>query len=280
MTRQILLLMSVLLLTLGSTAASEELHLTYLGNEGFLIEAGGHKVLIDALTAQDPTYVLKTEALQRQLLRAEPPFDDVGLVLTTHRHHDHFDPDAVSEYLLANPRARFISTPQAVERLRRAHPAWDVIRDRVDARYPATGERIAIDGLPFSLELLRLHHGLERRPSTENLGFLLDVGGWKVLHIGDTEATERDFAPYRLAEDEIDIALVPSWFFAREPWTGVIETSVAPRRLVAMHLAPDWHREARTANQRQARERVERIRRSHPQVLIFERELERRTFER
>lgn len=256
------------------------LTLTYLGNEGFLIEHGEHKILIDALTAQDPTYVLKPAEVRQSLRRAEAPFDDIDLMLATHHHHDHFDPDGVSEHLLANPRTRFVSTPQAVERLRRGHPAWQEIRERARGEYPSTGKRVTLSDLPFRVELLRLHHGLERRPPTENLGFLIELGGWKLLHIGDTEAVERDFAPYALADEPVDIALIPSWYFARSPWSGVIEKMVRPRHWVVMHLAPDWHREAKTSGQREALGRVERLGKTHPETIVFREALERHVFDR
>lgn len=265
--------------TTGAAAANEKtpLTVTYIGNEGFLLEAGGRKVLVDALVRPDrPVYVEVSAATRRKLEAAEAPFDDVDLVLATHHHGDHFDPRAVGRHLAASPRAVFVSTPQARAELARSFADFEAIADRVRAPVPAPGERVSMPEL--GLAVLDLHHGRDRDPPVENRGFVIELGGWTLLHVGDTEATRPDLAPFRLAEVGIDLAFLPDWFLAAAPWEGLTEELVRPRRIVVIHLPPGWDRGA-GADDRRARQRVDEIRLRHPDALVFRRELEAQTLQ-
>jgi L-ascorbate metabolism protein UlaG (beta-lactamase superfamily) len=80
---------------------------------------------------------------------------------------------------------------------------------RVEALYPKEGARIHRRMGEIDLQVLNLHHGRGRNPPVENLGFLLQLGGLKLLHIGDTEANRADFHIYSLADESIDVAFLP-----------------------------------------------------------------------
>ena len=60
----------------------------------------------------------------------------LGFVL----NDDHFNAEAVAKHLRNNPEARFVSTRQAVEKLRRVDD-FDEFRDRVSGFWPAEGTR-------------------------------------------------------------------------------------------------------------------------------------------
>ncbi len=259
-------------------AKGPALEVTYIGNEGFLLAAGGRKVLIDALTAGDlPDYVLLPPDLRARLEGAEPPFDGVELVLATHFHADHFGPRAVARYLAANPRAVFVSTPQAVARLRGTLGASQDLMGRVRAVLPEEGGRLAIPEL--GVTALHLHHGRDRDPPVQNLGFLIEMGGLRVLHVGDTEATPAEFAPHGLVREGIDLGLIPSWILLRSPWKGAVEEAIRPRRLVAMHLPPAWSDRVSAWGRRFFRDEVAQLRKAYPQAVIFEQPMETRRFE-
>ncbi len=219
-----------------------QVSVTYVANEGFLIAAGELRVLVDALIDEGIDGYPRPPASMRPALEgALAPFDGVDVVLATHHHADHFGPRAVARHLAANPGAVFVSTPQAAARLakeigddpgRRAR-----IDSRIDAVFPAEGARTTISRPGIEIEVLNLHHGRERDPPVQNLGFLIEMGGLTMLHIGDTEVSLADIAPYRLAEREIDVAFLPIWFLTYDRWLPVVREGIRPRTIVAMHLA-------------------------------------------
>ena len=264
------LLLAPALAHVAAPAEADDLRVTYLGNEAFLLESGGRKVLVDALLSQDSHKGFVDMSLQAAgaLRRAEAPYDDVDLVLTTHVHADHFDPLETGLHLTANPKAVFVSTEQVVSKLKKGFNGFAGIADRVRAVSPEESTVVVLEDL--GLTVLNLHHGRERQSVIENNGYLIELGGHRLLHLGDAEVTAEELEPLALPARGIDIAFVPSWYLDAEPWIGAIETAVKPERVVVMHLAPRWHLEARTNNQSESRKRALRIREAYPEALIFE----------
>jgi L-ascorbate metabolism protein UlaG (beta-lactamase superfamily) len=86
-----------------------------------------------------------------------------------------------------------------------------------------------------------------------------------VLHVGDTDALESSYAPFRLDTARIDVALVPAWMVTSEEGRRVIDRWIRPRQVVAIHL-PERDPE------RVARE----VRIALPQAMAFTRSLESR----
>jgi L-ascorbate metabolism protein UlaG (beta-lactamase superfamily) len=234
----------------GGLAAADELELTYLANEGVLLRASGMAVLVDALFGEGlDGYAQVAPDERSRLERAEPPYDAVTLVLATHRHRDHFEPAAVARYLAANPRAHFLSTPQALDELEAVLGAAETtaLGARLHASYPETGvlERHVLGGVPVAT--VRLHHGVGSE--TQNLGFVVDLGGTSVLHVGDTEASGEELAP--LHDAGVDVALLPVWFYSHDALAGAVR-DLRARRRVAFHVAvpeapADYHGPARSA---------------------------------
>ena len=219
-----------------SGKASPGLQITLLGNEGFLVEAGGSTVIVDGLYSGLHGYVAPTDEQRGSRERAEPPFDEVDLVLVTHNHPDHFDARVVEGFLNANRHAVFVSTPMAVDHLRDEGDRFRSISERVVAVYPAEGEsqHLEIDGI--GIEVLNLHHGRDRSLPVENIGFVVEMNGASFLHIGDTLATADELAALELSDRGIDIAFVPYWHLLDSKSAGDYLEVIDATTVVAMHL--------------------------------------------
>jgi L-ascorbate metabolism protein UlaG (beta-lactamase superfamily) len=209
-----------------------------VGNEGFLIALEDRKVLVDALYRDGvPGYVIHPPARRNLLEEARPPFDGVDVVLATHFHADHFDPSAVAAHLSANPEAIFISTPQAVALLRRESGSEET-RARVREVFPAEGERTRIEHAGLSVTAINLHHGRSR--PIQNLGYIIEIGGRRLLHVGDSEADREDLGVYGLEAEAIEIGLIPYWYLTGDDFGEAVRKSIRPRTLVPIHVpAPD-----------------------------------------
>jgi len=249
------------------------LSVTYIGNEGFMIASGDVKVLVDALYRDGvPGYVVIPEERRQLLEKAQPPFDGVTLILATHYHADHFDPGAVLEHLRASPKTVFLSTPQAVD-LMRELPDFDTVRGRVRPEHPKEGERVRSERPGLVLEVLNLHHGRER--PVENLGFIIEMGGVKILHVGDTEATLKDFQANQIREEEVDIAFLPYWYLGAGN-EKAIEEAIAPGRIVATHLPPPSDPQGLLQTQGGFEKLATGIEGRFPGAVVFRQEMEKR----
>jgi len=209
-------------------------NVVHVGNEGFLVNDGQSKVLIDAL--QGPGlrgYVTLPQEDRERLETAQPPFDGVSLILATHRHDDHFNPVSVGRYMQREREALFVSTTQAVERLRREFAGFAEIENRVRGLDPAEGQPVELEHAGIRVRVLDLHHGRGR--DVDNLGFIFEIGGVRFLHVGDTMATPEEFARYGLSDLAIDVAMLPSWFVSDADWTDY-EKTIGAGRVIAMHI--------------------------------------------
>jgi L-ascorbate metabolism protein UlaG (beta-lactamase superfamily) len=202
--------------------------ITFVDSAGFLIASGGEKVLVDAHSGLAP------QKVRTLLAQAQAPFDDIDLILVTHNHSDHFNASLIGAHMEKSPNTVFASTDRAVADLRAKFPALDQARLRPFE--PKEGERLRVALNGIDLEILNLPHGA---PVT-NLGFVIDVGGRKLLHTGDTASTP-DLEAYGLAEENIDIAFVPYFplveeEFLTEGGQSPMLRAIHAKRIVPMHL--------------------------------------------
>lgn len=239
---------------------------TFLANEGVLLTAGDRKVLIDALFEKYKTgFALPPDSTRAALAAARAPFNDVDAVLFTHYHGDHFHPAPLAAHMRANPRATLLTSRQVIDSLSGRLSARDPITRRFRARSLARGakHREVINGI--SIDLLGLPHG--GRPDVQHLGFIVELGGRRVLHLGDADFNARTFADLRLDTMRIDVALVPDWALLDGPSRQIVQRWIRPRQIVAIHVMEgEGERVARA------------VWRILPRAVTFVRPLERRTW--
>lgn len=225
-------------------AAEPAIEVRYLANEGFLIEAGGRRVLVDGLFGEGlDGYPAVPAAMRAELERGLGEWAGIEVALATHFHGDHFDPAAVGRFLEANPQAVFVSTPQAIARLNAALATQGAVSGtsrlalltRIRQPFPEEGavQTLEIDGI--RIEALNLHHG-RRTPPVENLGFVVTLAGKRFLHFGDTEAKLEDFEPYLDLLAEVDLAILPFWFLSSEWRAEMVRERIRPQAIVVGHL--------------------------------------------
>ncbi|MCP3981009.1 MAG: MBL fold metallo-hydrolase [bacterium] len=245
--------LTVLLGFAGVSAIAGELRVTAVGNAGVLLEAGGRRVLIDGLYRAGVSPYLRVPAhKQKALEAAREPFDAIDLILATHHHADHFDAGAVAAYLGSSPKTVFFSTPQAVDRLKRTVEEFESIADRVRSRLPAEGRRSISDMDGIRLHLLNLHHGRGGETPVQNLGFLVEIGDFRVLHVGDTEVDRTELEAHDLAQFDIDVAVVGYWNLQDRERRSLYRETVRPETFLAVHVPgseapPEYFGSARDA---------------------------------
>jgi L-ascorbate metabolism protein UlaG (beta-lactamase superfamily) len=203
--------------------------ITYVFNAGFLISSGGKKILVDALfdhCRYGPCSPSRIGLMENGL----PPFDGVDLILTTHIHYDHFDALIVGRHLESNPQALFVSTEDTVNALQSKFPGFDGVKERVVAVRLERGESMQTTLNGIELEIITLPH------TDPNLGFIMNLEGGKVAHLGDAEGVMSDFLPYRLPEKDIDVVIATHYQLMGN--TSTIVEGVQARHIVPMHFPP------------------------------------------
>ena len=181
--------------------------LSWLGQAGFWIETGDHRILIDPYLSD--SLALKYAGKPNDHRRMMPPpirpedLPEPDFVLVTHAHGDHMDAGTLAPLAARFPRLRFV-VPAAKR---------DLARERIGA----AADLVAVDagetleplpGLTIRV-VAAAHETLERDASGRHLflGYGIRSPRFCVYHSGDTvpypglDEAVRDFAP--------DVVLLP-----------------------------------------------------------------------
>jgi L-ascorbate metabolism protein UlaG (beta-lactamase superfamily) len=219
----------------GATArAQDKLTLTYLANEGVVLSAGGRQVIIDGLFRfYGRDFAVAPDSVRAALEAARPPYDGIDLLLVTHRHGDHFHPVSVASHLAANSNAHLLTSGQVIDSLRGSlrephRVVGRIHRQRVAAH---TKHRDTINGI--TVESLGLIHNPHQ--GIEHLGYVVELGGYRVLHIGDADLEPNRYQALELGR--IDVALVHSWMVTTASGKRVLEEIIRPKHVVVFHLS-------------------------------------------
>jgi L-ascorbate metabolism protein UlaG (beta-lactamase superfamily) len=244
------------------------LDVTYLANEGFLFEAGGKKVLIDALfVRRNEKYAWPATELIQQMTLGRSPFDRVDLLLVSHHHNDHFAAIPVAAFLRNHSETLLIAHRQVVDGLR-ATEGFSSFADRVREIHlePGNSTHLDINGIP--VDLVCLYHAGGPRGATKNLAFSVDLGGIRFFHLGDAAIDQNveEFKAFRFEDLQTDVLFV-EYFDCSPQSQSLIRERIKPGHIVAMHAPP-----AEFAIS------SESFRSVFPAAILFEKSMERRRF--
>ena len=197
-------------ITLTSFAQKNNVAISYVGNSGFLINIGDKKILIDALfKGYEGDYILPQE-IQDKLCKAQAPFNDVDLIVVSHAHGDHVNPDMVKQHMQNNPKAIFASTQQLVDHMKDS-------TDRSIGFSPTKekSDRKEVQGI--TIESFLFPHGPDSR--TINNAFLITVNGITFFHTGDVDFDQFTFEEFRslqLPEKNIDLSFIQHFYLTSD----------------------------------------------------------------
>jgi L-ascorbate metabolism protein UlaG (beta-lactamase superfamily) len=163
---------------------NDDLTICYLGQVGFLFRRHGLTVVIDPYLSDSGAAISPI-----WVRNYEPPvqphaLSEVDLVLCTHDHGDHTDPESLLGILSASPRCRFAGPRISAREMERAG-------------IPPSQITVLNEGSGLTLQDLTVepiaaaHEDYETDPEGHHryLGYLLHWGGLTLYHAGDTIVT-------------------------------------------------------------------------------------------
>ncbi len=273
------------ILAMASTSSAENAaKVHYIANEGFLVEVGAQKVLIDALfDNQSITWChVPDEMTLQKMENAEAPFDGVDLILVTHAHPDHFSPQSVIRRLRSDPAAVVIGPPQMVAALDAAGATKQEIEERIVEVDLELFESTALDVAGIGGRAYRLKHSeyvtedpetgekIDRHRDVENLIYLIEIGGKRLLHVGDAVLSQNPelFNDGVFEKVDLDIAFL-EYFDWSEETKAILDRWISADFVVFMHL-PTQVDEIETISQR--------LELTYPNRVIFDTPLQIREF--
>jgi len=248
---------------------STSLEVTYIANEGFLVSYGEKHVLIDAIHENPWGYLSTPKDVFQKMVDKESPFSDIDLLLFTHAHRDHFEPEMMTEVLLQHPESMLISSQEVNDELRKAAgPDYRKLYSQVKSVNLGWNEKEYMIENGLDINVLGVNHGTIFDMSM-TLTFLLEMGGSKIYFLSDLNpASNVDyFKTFQLQREGIDILFCDSYFLSDSMGQEILKNYIQPKEIIVMHIRPDELESI-------SREVLE----LYPKAIIFKKPMEKRIF--
>jgi L-ascorbate metabolism protein UlaG (beta-lactamase superfamily) len=188
----------------------------WLGQSGFLLKEAGTTILVDPYLSEHLTRKYAgTDRPHVRMTRAPLRGSDlsgVDLVLASHKHSDHLDPATLPDLLAASPSATLV-LPESIL----AHAEGIGLPARRLAGLVA-GASVAMPGVTVRA-VPSAHEGLDTDDRERHLylGFVIELGGLRFYHSGDSLAYEG--LAEAIGAEPLDVMFLP--INGRDPARGV-----------------------------------------------------------
>ena len=258
-------------LMMANEQNQSDLKVTFIANEGFLISSASKKILIDALytTVYSPNVKPSTQLI-RKMENAEPPFDNIDLILVTHDHNDHFDMNCIAQHL-ENDKDAVLVCPNTVGSTFRSYSNYDSIKRRIFSVTPGSGLKADSIVNGISVTILGFRHCMSNFYNMEHNSYLLNVDGVKVHHSGDSWGYTNELEALRLQNESIDVGFFEVDNFweavAHNPLNGLqrVVKYYNPKNIVLMHNNPAYLSGGKQI--------VNAVKNDFPNIYLFKKEL-------
>ena len=218
------------------------LEITYIANEGFLIQQGNRKICIDALVENPWGYMQTGDRVYEKMKRGEPPFDDMDILIGSHNHVDHLTMSMVPDVLRGNPRMKLVSSRAGVDELKTLpNVDYDTMEHQVINITPELGNMVNtnIDGI--DLQIYGINHAGPGQGEYLTLMTLMNFDDLHVLHVADIAPPSNleYFKSFQLQNAGIDIAFIDPFMIADSVGQIIIQQYIQPKQIILMHMRPD-----------------------------------------
>ncbi len=255
----------------------------YVANEGFLVETKNHKVLIDALFGgiKGNWCDQPNDSLINKMIFGVPPFDNIDLVLITHKHVDHFNKQMTIDFLKNNSKSVLIC-PYQVNELLKNDADYSKISARITSIKPANPfDTTLISNNNIKVRILRFNHGsyylndsltgepINIHKDIENFGYLIEADSFSFFHSGDDNPINiSQYKAYNFQQLKIDVAFLDRVFLTPKGM-DLVKDFIKTRNLVYMHINPSG---------RGFYQSIKNLPGAIPKIIIYNKPLERKNF--
>jgi len=234
----------ILLLAGSFSSALAEVTVTKLANDGVLLSDGRTTIMIDGMVVEPyAIYGGLPEAFQPDYFAASGPFANVDMALASHRHHDHNQPSPACKFLQASAKTRFVSSTQVLDLLREKCRSLVTTDPRIRVIDPQYGIPEVIMVGDVRISVFPLSHGTGKYAKLQHFGHLVEFGEVTVLHVGDAAMDPTDYVRAGLDQMQIDVAIIPFWYFQPGPGAEVVNNYINADQKIALHIPPDEMKE-------------------------------------
>jgi L-ascorbate metabolism protein UlaG (beta-lactamase superfamily) len=224
---------------------------TYVANEGFLIETKNHKILIDALfgNIKGDWCDQPDDSVLTKMINGTAPFDNIDLIFVSHAHVDHFNRQMVIDFLKNNKKTILVC-PEQVNMSLKLNSDYSIVSGRINAFKPGETFDTSLTLNKLKVRALRINHSsyfqkdslsgefVNIHKDVENMAYIIEQDGFTFLHTGDgTPADKQHFEVYKIRNKAFDITFLDR-IFLNTQGIDIINDFIQTRYLVYMHIEP------------------------------------------
>jgi ankyrin repeat protein/L-ascorbate metabolism protein UlaG (beta-lactamase superfamily) len=245
------------------------LEVTYIANEGFYITTRTQSVMTDALIRNPWGYLNTPAPVYTKIKDSAPPFARLDLLLFSHAHRDHYEPNMAFELMKSRDKTTLVGNSVTIGELTEAAGAdFSGIEARTRNLNPDWGTTLDTSIAGIKMKVFPVNHGEPERPYV-TLAYLMYLDGFSVLHLGDISppSNVEYFPKFGLEKEDIDIAFIDPFFLQNEAGQRLLKDFIRPRKIILMHMRPN-------ETGRYAAE----LGRAHDNLLVFHEPMEKKIF--
>lgn len=169
-------------------------YLTFTGQAGFIIESeSGYRIGIDLYLSDCCNRYFGFKRLMPYLY--DPTSLELDLLIATHAHYDHFDPDSIP-LIMANSKTKLLCAKDCYQEAERLH------LDQSRITYLARGE--VFEQCEIEIKAMPCDHGAQ---TPDAIGLLIEIDGKRIYIAGDTCFREDHFQSPEL--QNLDVMIMP-----------------------------------------------------------------------
>lgn len=225
---------------LSSGMLRADVVITRLSNQGVIISDGGAtQIMIDGMVVEPYSiYGGLPESLHEPFFQAQGPFSGIDLALVTHQHHEHNQPAFACTFMQKSTATLLVTSSQVVDLMREKCRQFITTSPRVKIIKPHYDAPEVIRVGDAVVTVFPLSHGVGKYATLENFGHLVEIGGMRVLHLGDASMDAADFERAGINQMKVDVALIPFLYFSPAPGVSFIDRFLDAPHKIAVHIPP------------------------------------------
>ncbi len=228
--------MAVIAVVALAPTAAGAVELCHVANAGFLIKGNDASVLIDGLMEADQyrgRFALPSTNHLNAMTEKTGNYENLSLVISTHRHGDHFDPLATLKHLRATTGVTYAYPADAVASLE-ANGLSAHEKQRIITVPDATQTDFNVDHV--TVQTFDVDHGPNQ---PQNVGYRITVDGVSFFHTGDINASRQQLESAGVNALDVDALIMPFWFGHQDPeQLATIKQSWNAKLVIPTHFNP------------------------------------------
>jgi len=200
-----------------------------------MLQYNNNKILIDGLcNSMLPIYKSPSYEAKELMISGAAPFENVDALLFTHNHSDHFEAESAVRLLKHNINTFMLAPPEVFMEVKSKF-SYDESK-RLISMDDSLGKSAFINIKGINIQSISMRHDGKEYEDIGNLAYLVDIGGKRILHIGDAKPIAENYRHLELIGKNIDLLIAPFPYIGLPSARQVIEKYIKPKKIAVVHL--------------------------------------------